>query len=176
MNTQQIQQVLEKLTGRLKCHFLGVFAADHIPTNPTRTPACLVANVDEHDKPGFHWIAIYFTDPNTVEYFDPFGVQFYYDKFAHHFAPLTLNVVSTHSIQDIDSAVCGQHCIYYLYLRSLGHSPSRILSHYLANPKFNDRMVKLFVKRYFRPPYPKPKLSIINNQTSKTQRSCLALH
>ena len=51
-------------------HFGGVIAADEIDTLPKKIPIGFVMNLDNSDKPGSHWVAVYINS-DSVEYFDP---------------------------------------------------------------------------------------------------------
>ena len=120
--------------------FLGVFARDEIP-KPQQYTSCLIANTDEADQPGMHWVAIIYLAKKKTEFFDSFA-----------FAPITYNVnlpnakSSAYRIQSTTSTVCGQFCLFYLYYRSLGHSMFKIYTMFSPNYIANDTLVRTFVR------------------------------
>ena len=61
------------LDGMLSTIWLGVFPADRLPSRITQFPRGLVANTDPSTKPGMHWVAMYFPDASTSEFFDSYG-------------------------------------------------------------------------------------------------------
>jgi hypothetical protein len=58
-----------KLIGR---GFMGVFASDEIPKFPTRGNGYCIVNVDDHTKPGSHWLAVA-KHGGCVYFYDSFG-------------------------------------------------------------------------------------------------------
>ena len=70
MFKSQIESIL-KIENSTKSGFQGVFPIDLLPS---RQKGSYVINLDEHDQPGSHWVAVY-DDGDKVEYFDSFGVR-----------------------------------------------------------------------------------------------------
>ena len=60
---------------KTKRHFRGVYPLDYLPKRLLRRPSSLIVNLDEHYKPGSHWVAIYIGNRGTSFYFDPLGMQ-----------------------------------------------------------------------------------------------------
>jgi hypothetical protein len=69
MNTIQISRVLSK---HVK-HFQGMYPIDLLLVTPLK-PSTIVTNLN---KPGSHWVAIWFFDSGYVEYFDSYGLPPY---------------------------------------------------------------------------------------------------
>ena len=67
--------------------WLGVFARDQLPdlTQMQRLFA-FVFNIDPHDKPGQHWLAIYGPCDRPLEFFDLFCMPPSYYGFSTSFA------------------------------------------------------------------------------------------
>ena len=65
MNTLQLERALKHNTFTKKI-FVGVFAADELPTLNT-FPSVFVANTDPSTEPGTRWVAFYF--PSREENF-----------------------------------------------------------------------------------------------------------
>jgi len=127
--------------------FRGVYAADRLPPFGAGS---LVVNTDPHDKSGNHWIAIkvnreWFTGHLDVEYFDSYGLA-PLPQFKEYLRgyPIQYN---KEMLQDLDTNVCGQYCIYFLFYRSGGVSMHDIIRNLKRKGEKNDIIVKRFVDR-----------------------------
>jgi len=74
MNSLELKQIISK-DKLLSKTFIGIFAADQLNFNVSQKPSCLIINTDPSEKPGEHWVAIYFDARGNAEYFDSFGKQ-----------------------------------------------------------------------------------------------------
>lgn len=109
-----------------KKFYLGTFAADQIPPL-VNYPAAFVLNMDNSDKPGSHWVAVFVPEKRRVLYYDSFGVapsnqkiQAFLDSFAEvHANPLTF--------QSIITAICGYYVIFFIYMCSMGYGFDKIV-------------------------------------------------
>nr|XP_012217169.1 PREDICTED: uncharacterized protein LOC105669004 [Linepithema humile] len=54
--------------------------ADRLPRVWTRSAANTVANTDEYDRPGKHWIAFYIDEHGSGTYFDSYGIPPHSDR------------------------------------------------------------------------------------------------
>ena len=122
MDSNNINYLLKNILCNKQVYFSGVYASDQIPKSFTYYPACFVVNIDPSNLPGTHWVCYYFPDKSRCEFFDSYG------KGPNVFnLPVYSNMYhNTIRYQSDYSNVCGQYCIYYLYWRSKGHSPSQI--------------------------------------------------
>ena len=77
LSTTQIEKRAH-LNGMLSTIWLGVFPADRLPSRITQFPRGLVANTDPSTKPGMHWVAMYFPDTSTSEFFDSYGFHLHF--------------------------------------------------------------------------------------------------
>lgn len=68
----QIDKIMDKYHQK---GYKGVYAIDEIDKIPTSNKMGFVLNLDPHDKPGSHWVAVYIDadDDQAVEYYDSFG-------------------------------------------------------------------------------------------------------
>ena len=144
MNADAINNVL-----RARCRgFLGVFAADRLPSRlpPTR-PILLVANIDAHDKPGQHWVALYIGRDSRGEYFDSLAqkpidrFKRYLDRFCNSW------IQNERQLQSAVSYFCGHYAIFYCLYRSLGYSLGDILNCFGRDTGLNDYIVHNVVCR-----------------------------
>ena len=126
----------------------GVFPSDKLPVINTY-PASLIANTDPHDKPGTHWVAMYFESPHESEFFDSYG-----------FPPETYNMdtfilrqatyYNDKPLQGLDSDVCGDYCLFYLLHRARNVDMNTIQSRFKRyDSQWNDAQVAKSVHTYF---------------------------
>ena len=115
--------------------------------------AGLVVNTDPRQKPGEHWIAMYFPDVRGNEFFDSYGFPpvYYNDDFPRYSKNRGDTVRNKKTLQALTSDFCGFYCIYYLYHRTRGHSLDSIVKTFRVKDRVgNDRYVERFVKQYRR--------------------------
>ena len=112
MNTLQIKWALERNAFTKKI-FARVFDADEVPEIIDTFPCGFVANTDPSTEPGTHWIAFYFPSREKGEFFDSYGnpPEHYGFKFYK------IETCNKHKLQSLWSNVCGQYCIFYLYIK-----------------------------------------------------------
>jgi hypothetical protein len=149
MDTFQIQDVVRSFD--LRGDFKGVFALNQLPLVYARhVPYGMIINTEPSDRNGSHWVAMCrrsTTEP--VYYFDSYGLPpsmypnifrvmlFYADQYRFN----------RRRIQSFNSAVCGQHCIYFLYclLRLKEDFDDFIQRYSVSDFAANDRKVFRFV-------------------------------
>ena len=112
MDALQISTILRRALSSL---FLGVYAADRLPTIAA-FPAALVVNTDTAAKSGRHWMAMYMPDKRTVEYYDSYALppNIHIAAFLSKFPNVLYN---KKSIQAKYESSCGPHAIYFLIQR-----------------------------------------------------------
>ena len=121
MYKRQIEAILN-LDVMIRHTFHGVYAMDELPAK--RRPGAYVINMDNHDEPGSHWVAVW-SEGSTVEYMDSYGLppidtrcinflghDFYYNKLQ---------------LQQLLSNACGFYCVYFLIQRARGQPANVIL-------------------------------------------------
>lgn len=103
----------------------GVFPADRIPQFLGR-PAGIIVNTDDHRHSGQHWQALFITRTGTGIFFDSFGrkpnLPYVKDRLRKN---TTSHVWNTKRLQSLNSTVCGQYCIMFLYYMKRGYSLSK---------------------------------------------------
>ena len=128
MYGDDISLILSRFLSKSRVKYLGTFSADKIPSHSlvqSSSPCCYVLNSDPSTSPGSHWVAVYHSTPHSLEFFDSFGfapadLGFHFDTSFH----VTQNKTQ---VQSLNSKVCGEYCIYFVYLRSVGISFSDII-------------------------------------------------
>ena len=140
MNTLQTDNILTKILG---IQFKGVYSYDSVFPISKKFPYGFVINTDPYGKPGKHWQAIWVPNKNTAEFFDSFGdkpkknVENFLKKFKN-------TKKNSKKLQDNYESSCGPYVLYFLIRRSLGVTNENIINS-LANRRYNDAFVKLFV-------------------------------
>jgi len=76
INCREILQPLRQLDVK----HVGIYPADRLPMVWTRSTA-IVANTDDHNRPGEHWIAFFLDEHATGTYFDSYGIPPLYPGF-----------------------------------------------------------------------------------------------
>ena len=145
MNTLQLERALKHNTFTKKI-FVGVFAADELPTLNT-FPSGFVANTDPSTEPGTHWVAFYFPSRDKGEFFDSYGHP--PEHYGEPFTVYNVETINSHKLQSSWSNVCGHYCIFYLYHKSRGYSMSKIVNMFSSNVDKNDCKVACYVKKHF---------------------------
>lgn len=140
-------QLTKALTG-MKCKTRGVFPADRIP-RVWNKPAAIIANTDDHTKPGAHWVAIYASKNGDGVYFDSYGRPPHLQQYTNR---LRINCKrfewNQQPMQSFSSAVCGQYCIMFLHYMCRGMSLKKFCKMFTDNRKKNDKIVSKFYKKF----------------------------
>ena len=114
MDTIQLTLILRK-----DKYTRGVFQeahpSDKLPSSVSSYPALFIANVDTSDKPGSHWIALYFTKDYKGEFFDSYGLP--PSNYSRTFTSFLDNnskscIFNTVTLQSVNSKVCDHYCLY----------------------------------------------------------------
>lgn len=97
-------------------NFRGVYALDELPQLPLGFHN-LIVNTDTRNLSGTHWLAIRICDFNAW-FFDPQFLSFPNPIIYQHLLN-SCNVTCINEwqlpIQPLNSKLCGQHCVYFLY-------------------------------------------------------------
>lgn len=142
MNTQQIESILSQ-DPYVGSSFYGVFARDQIPY--FENGSCVINTAPSTQDTG-HWIALYVVG-DEAEYFDSYGGEVMKSlKQKWKGKSWTSNPVA---LQSPLSAVCGQHCIYYLLHRARDIPMSSIVMSFGTDVDYNDQTVYQFVQDYY---------------------------
>lgn len=94
--------------------FAGVFACDQLPLKRKRKHKAYIVNIDPKNKPGSHWIAIFF-DKEKCYYFDSYGMKcrnVYILRFIRRNSKVTEYNETVY--QSPFSKSCGIFCLYFL--------------------------------------------------------------
>ena len=144
MNTQQIESLLKR-DPQSKKIFKKVCAFDQVE-QPT-FPSAYVVNSDPSNKPGEHWVAIYFDKKGRGEYFDSYGLppsflnlEEYMNRYSRDW------IWNKKTLQALFSTVCGHYCVYFVLFRCRGKTLFDIVKPFSPNLTENDRIVTRFIQ------------------------------
>lgn len=148
MDNNQITKILtsSKITSP---KFLGCFPCDQLPDpNSIKFPASLIVNLDPHQFPGSHWIAIfvYGLDQKTI-YFDSLSLpinELVIKSFLNAFPGINFNQIP---YQSLSSNSCGHFCICFVYFLSFGLTFTQFIDklNSFNNP---EMFVQIFIRNF----------------------------
>src|SRR6266700_3613809 len=123
--------------------FMGVFPRDILP-DVTNFPASLIINTDTSDKSGEHWVAVYISNRGFGEYFDSYGLKPLYKEFIYFMDKYCPNGWQYNStpIQGLVSTNCGQYCVVYVFLKSIGFTLCKIVKLFTTCSQTNDKIIE----------------------------------
>lgn len=150
MNTEQIRKVIKR-DSTTQRKFQGVFAENCLPQEIEFYPSGFIVNSDPDTKPGTHWLAFYFTTPEHGEFYDSFGRRpdFYSKKFVTFLNKNSQSwIYNKKELQSNITAVCGEHCIFYLMHRTRGVNMHSIVNLFSLDKQKNDQLVYKFVMNF----------------------------
>ena len=123
--------------------FNGVYSRDNLPK--TIKKGDYVINLDEYEKTGTHWVALFVKPKHTV-YFDSFGIEHIPKEIKHAIGNKEIKA-NIFRIQAYDSIMFGYYCIEFINYMLEGKS--LIDSTRLFSPhdfKKNDEIIKRIFK------------------------------
>ncbi len=105
-----------------KYTFLGVFPIDKLPSI-IHYPCSFVFNTHPSNKPGEHWISVFYDTYMNCTFFDSFGFSPQDYKVDDYIKKTSKSYEwNKNQIQHVESSMCGFYCIYFIYLKSRGYS------------------------------------------------------
>ena len=131
--------------------FGGVKAADKLPSYVSNSHKFYITNTQNLKEPGEHWVVIY--SNMLPEFFDSCGQspESYKKEFQYFLVNHGPNYIhNERRLQNIDSDVCGNFCLFYIYHRSRNISMKRILKMFTTDLESNDRLVTRFCSKVFK--------------------------
>jgi len=113
-------------------------------------PDSFILNLDPHDLPGSHWIAVFINHEKIGEFFDSYGNKPKDELLSNY---LTKNCQdwehNEKSLQSPYSSVCGQYCLYFLCHKVRGETMKDILRNFGDDSEENDILVSNWVNETF---------------------------
>lgn len=144
MNTKQIWQALTS-NNITEPFFDGVFPSDRL-RYIKKKPELIICNTDPSDKPGKHWLLLFFYG-ETVDFYDSLGKDL--SHYGEEFELLVAKFAKTYNkinyrTQPQNSNLCGYYCLYFAYGRCKGYSME-----YIVNSMTSPEKVVKFVLKTF---------------------------
>jgi len=143
MNSIQISSILKRTTVG------GVFASDKLPKEISIPKYVIIVNTDPSTKPGSHWVAIFISNGNAVDYFDSYGrppVVNSIRTFLRKFPKIQINSIQ---VQGSFSSVCGHHSLYFAIQRWNNIPMEEIVRKFSCDLEENDAMVTEWINDNF---------------------------
>ena len=138
-----------QLESILKCDpilkFYGVKAYDQIPSYVLSYPCGYVFNTDKSNRPGSHWVSVYFDKKKDCQYFCPLGVEPYGMLYDFVLANSRTATYNKRTLQHPLSNACGYYTVYHLIHASRGKGLAVITGSFGPQLKLNDEKVFDFV-------------------------------
>lgn len=158
MNTYQLEKILanDSFTSILNP---SVKPLDHFLETKLYKPSMTIVNYDTCDKPGSHWVAVYFPTSGNKEFFDSYGMEPRQQEFISKLLETGETNYNVFPLQGF-STVCGQYCAIFLLLRARGYSFDEIISYFsfAETSDERDEIVNLIINsrygKYFSSPLP----------------------
>ena len=148
MDSNQVTKILisSEITSQT---FLGCFPCDQLPDpHSLHFPISLIVNLDPHQFPGTHWIAIFaYGLKEKVIYFDSLAIPFsgiVFNSFLYAFPGVLYN---KRPYQSPLSNTCAHFCICFIYFLSNGLTFDQFL-HRLDHSNQPDFFVKYFIRNF----------------------------
>lgn len=122
--------------------FLGVFAADKIPSK-IKFPVSLIANTAPEASPGEHWVAIYISKAKEGYYFDSFGRPWWTVPSIGLFLKKKCKIIrfNTKQIQHLKSTKCGEFSAVFLKFMIAGRNSENYLKLFNTNLMLNEKII-----------------------------------
>lgn len=141
MNTIEILECLKTIAK--KSYTYGVYPSDKLPS-AVKKPSIIVCNIDPSYKPGSHWIAIYISKNNEIEYFDSYGMSpknIYIKSFLNKLSKKF--IYNNYRLQSDFSTLCGNYCCVYLYFKTKNKSLQDFLKYFTKHKylHLNDKKI-----------------------------------
>lgn len=145
MNSLEILRALH----HLNVGHAGVYPADRIPRVWTKSTA-IVANTDNHDRPGQHWVAFYLDKHGEGTYFDSYGLPPLDSRFNLRLRRnSTTHKWNIMRLQNTFSQTCGQYCCVFLYYLSRGYKLKQFLKIFSEDYEDNDKLIVQLFRKIF---------------------------
>ena len=88
---------------------VGIYSKDRLPS--VLKKGFYIINLNNHNEPGSHWVALYYNHLDYSIYFDSYGFPAP-EAVQKRIKPYLFN---DRDIQSINSSACGYFCIAFIY-------------------------------------------------------------
>ena len=117
---------------------------------------CYIVNLSSSNHQGSHFVCLYLTSKNKVEYFDPMGLSMHIDSNISQ--AINISGLGTSElakkIQDDASQFCGLFCVSYLLCQQVGMSVDDfgklfVKENLIRNNRIVLEVVKIFIEENY---------------------------
>ena len=148
LSTTDIDRIMDQyMNFDYSFKYLGTYPSDILDLDYTLPKVThykklgMVLNLDPHNKPGSHWVAVYI-DPliSTVEYFDSLGdlPTRNIKKVLEYLCKQLDCDLNIHSKKfQLKDSECGIYSVYYIVSRILGFTPNQIKENVIRDTQMN---------------------------------------
>lgn len=146
MNTLQINCIMKNYRDCKKI-YLGTFAYDELPSKIKSYPSCMIVNNQQKNKPGEHWVAIYFDKSKRATFFDSYGLSakdYNLEQFLQNNSTSYRN--NRKIFQSFLSEYCGYYCVFFLIFMCKNYSLIKFQKLF-KSPLENDKMFKKLINK-----------------------------
>lgn len=133
-------------------YFQGVYPVDMLPYSLMPRPSSIIVNLDPHNEPGSHWVAIHFpkNEYRFALFFDSYGRPPLDPRILAFLTRNSRNkwFNNPYRYQDELSSVCGWYALLFLKLVHRNYTFDQI--HRLFKPnlgKLNDELLFYYLKK-----------------------------
>lgn len=126
--------------------FLGAVARDELPSQPP-FPSCFIINTDPRNKPGEHWLAVYYSKNGFVDFFDSYGNSPDYFGLDGYIFKTSRGCDFNKKRLQGDSSYCGFYCILFLFYKARGDE-NLFFRQFSSKLSQNDRIITNFLVKY----------------------------
>lgn len=122
--------------------FKGLICKDVLPKfkRVETFPMLYIYNTASSDESGEHWLAIYFTSSDKVEFFDPLSQSVSSYGLVKYFKTIGIKKLdyNTQPVQHFTSTTCGYHVLYFSLLRCRGFQFDFIMKKGYSDDLYNN--------------------------------------
>jgi len=146
MNSSEISAYLRAKFIKSRCEY-GVLPADFVKTVSfsVNNDIFYIFNNQPSHLGGEHWLAICKKN-ERLEFFDSYGMGMnFYGKYFSILEKKYVFYQNKKRLQSLYSNVCGQFCIFYLFMRYDGYSLNDIEKMFSSDTVKNDKIVNNYI-------------------------------
>ena len=128
--------------------FKGTYPCDLLPIISTKKRYCIIVNLSSSNKPGSHFISLYFIPKNNIcVYFDSLGLPCFDKNIINHILFLKYKMIDPGiQIQDVTSKYCGFYCISFVLAMQMCIPVSQFILNFETNMLLkNDSKVEKYI-------------------------------
>lgn len=123
--------------------FIGVFPRDKLP-KITSYPQCFIFNNQNQNRPGEHWMAMFFTKDKKCIFFDSYAHEPAHFGLVNYIRENSTSYASNKLRIQGDSMYCGYYCLAFLLL--MARNKIHIFyKAFTANSSNNDKKLKKLI-------------------------------